>query len=147
MTRRGRGLGGLLRSVTPKGAVRSLVSDRRVSVEEQVATLARLGLPPEGELTLAQITAADVDLMETHPYSHVLRRLGQAPDGGVRPHPRVDVEVLETEPVEVPAPQVGRRGVDGLVPVTTTRGRVRLTARVLADRAEPLRDLFATWAD
>lgn len=137
------GLGDWLRRATPKGATRALDRGGRVPVEQQVATLARLGLPPEGEVTLEQVMAADVDLMESHPYLHVLRRLGEAPGGQVRLHPRVVLERLtdEEDATARPLPEPPR-GAKGLVPVPVGRGQVRLTPFVPHQHAVALRELL-----
>lgn len=68
----------------------------RPSVAEQVATLSRLGLEPQG-LTAADI-AADTDaalLVKRHPYAATMHCLARDDDGAFTHHPRVTTVDLE----------------------------------------------------
>lgn len=139
-------VGRWLRRATPRGAVRSVDPAARVSVEEQVGTLARLGLPPVGDLTVEEIAAEDAELMRAHPYAHVLRRLGVAADGSPGLHPRVVLDRVpegdeQTDPADLPA-AAPPEGAEGLAPATLVRGYLRFTAFVPADRVAALQALF-----
>lgn len=68
----------------------------RPSVAEQVATLSRLGLEPQG-ITAADI-AADRDaalLLKRHPYAAAMHSLARDADGALTHHPRVTTVDLE----------------------------------------------------
>ena len=68
----------------------------RPSVAEQIATLARLGLEPQG-VTAADV-AADKDatlLLKRHPYAAALHCLARDADGAFTHHPRVTTVDLE----------------------------------------------------
>lgn len=68
----------------------------RPSVGEQMATLSRLGLQPEG-VTAGDITAdrEATLLLKRHPYAAALHCLARDPDGGFTHHPRVTTVDLE----------------------------------------------------
>lgn len=114
----------------------------RPSVAEQVATLSRLGLEPDGvsPADLAQDKEAAL-LIKRHPYVATMHGLARDADGGFTHHPRVTTVDLEhmVGPDSYPdlvrklADAAGTSGMLGAVTGSVDRARGRWTLRFTFD--------------